>query len=170
MTPAINAAKRAGMHFRVLEYEHSPTAVSFGLEAAEKLGLSPDQVFKTLVVTDGKKLYVGVLPVSKQLNLKLMARALGLKRVTMADKQQVAVSTGYVVGGVSPIGQKKSLPTIIDSSAQTLNSINVSAGRRGLEIELSARDLQRLTSATFADIADFCSAYPPAAETDGDSD
>ena len=153
MTPAINAAKKAGIHFRVKEYEHSPAAESFGLEAAEKLGLSPDQVFKTLVVTDGKKLYVGVLPVSNQLNLKLMAKALGLKRVTMADKQQVAVSTGYVVGGVSPIGQKKSLPTIIDSSAQTLASINVSAGRRGLEIELSARDLQRLTSATFADIS-----------------
>ena len=153
MTPAINAAKRAGMHFRVLEYEHSPTAESFGLEAAEKLGLSPDQVFKTLIVTDGKKLYVGVLPVSSQLNLKLMAKALGLKRITMADKQQVAVSTGYVLGGVSPIGQKKSLPTIIDSSAQTLASINVSAGRRGLEIELRTRDLQRLTSATFADIS-----------------
>ena len=153
MTPAINAAKKAGIHFRVKEYEHSPAAESFGLEAAEKLGLSPDQVFKTLVVTDGKKLYVGVLPVSNQLNLKLMAKALGLKRVTMADKQQVAVSTGYVLGGVSPIGQKKSLPTIIDSSAQTLAGINVSAGRRGLEIELSARDLQRLTSATFADIS-----------------
>ena len=152
MTPAINAAKKAGIHFRVKEYEHSPAAESFGLEAAEKLGLSPDQVFKTLVVTDGKKLYVGVLPVSNQLNLKLMAKALGLKRVTMADKQKVAVSTGYVLGGVSPIGQKKSLPTIIDSSAQTLASINVSAGRRGLEIELSARDLQRLTNATFADI------------------
>ena len=152
MTPAINAAKKAGIHFRVKEYEHSPTVESFGLEAAEKLGLSPDQVFKTLVVTDGKKLYVGVLPVSNQLNLKLMAKALGLKRVTMADKQQVAASTGYVLGGVSPIGQKKLLPTIIDSSAQTLASINVSAGRRGLEIELSARDLQRLTSATFADI------------------
>ena len=153
MTPAINAAKKAGIHFRVKEYEYSPAAESFGLEAAEKLGLSPDQVFKTLVVTDGKKLYVGVLPVSNQLNLKLMAKALGLKRVTMADKQQVAVSTGYVLGGVSPIGQKKSLPTIIDSSAQTLAGINVSAGRRGLEIELSARDLQRLTSATFADIS-----------------
>ena len=152
MTPAINAAKKAGIHFRVKEYEHSPAAESFGLEAAEKLGLSPDQVFKTLVVTDGKKLYVGVLPVSNQLNLKLMAKALGLKRVTMADKQQIAASTGYVLGGVSPIGQKKSLPTIIDSSAQTLASINVSAGRRGLEIELSARDLQRLTNATFADI------------------
>ena len=152
MTPAINAAKKAGIHFRVKEYEHSPAAESFGLEAAEKLGLSPDQVFKTLVVTDGKKLYVGVLPVSNQLNLKLMAKALGLKRVTMADKQQVAASTGYVLGGVSPIGQKKLLPTIIDSSAQTLASINVSAGRRGLEIELSARDLQRLTNATFADI------------------
>ena len=153
MTPAINAAKKAGIHFRVKEYEHSPAAESFGRETAEKLGLSPDQVFKTLVVTDGKRLYVGVLPVSNQLNLKLMAKALGLKRVTMADEQQVAVSTGYVLGGVSPIGQKKSLPTIIDSSAQTLASINVSAGRRGLEIELSARDLQRLTSATFADIS-----------------
>lgn len=153
MTPAINAAKEAGIQFRVQGYKHSPTAESFGLEAAEKLGLSPDQVFKTLVVTDGKKFYVGVLPVSNQLNLKLMAKALGLKRITMADKQQVAVSTGYVLGGVSPIGQKKSLPTIIDSSAQTLASINVSAGRRGLEIELSAQDLQRLTSATFADIS-----------------
>ena len=153
MTPAINAAKKAGIHFRVKEYEHSPAAESFGREAAEKLGLSPDQVFKTLVVTDGKKLYVGLLPVSNQLNLKLMAKALGLKRVRMADKQQVAVSTGYVLGGVSPIGQKKSLPTIIDTSAQTLASINVSAGRRGLEIELSGRDLQRLTSATFADIS-----------------
>ena len=153
MTPAIDAAKKAGIHFRVKEYEHSPTAEFFGLEAAEKLGLSREQVFKTLIVTDGKNLYVAVLPVSNQLNLKLMAKALGLKKIMLADKQQVAASTGYVLGGVSPIGQKKSLPTIIDSSAQNLESINVSAGRRGLEIELSAQDLQRLISAKFVDIS-----------------
>lgn len=153
MTPAIDAAKRAGVDFRVQEYESSQTPESFGKEAAEKLGLSPDRVFKTLIVTDGKNLYVGVLPVSNHLNLKLMAKALGLKRIKMADKQQVTASTGYVLGGVSPIGQKKILPTIIDSSAQKLASINVSAGRRGLEIELSALDLQRLTSARFADLS-----------------
>lgn len=153
MTPAVNAAKRAGIRFRVHEYEHVKTAESFGREAAERLGLSPDRVFKTLIVTDGKDLYAGVLPVSNQLNLKLMAKALGLKRIKMVDKQQVAASTGYVLGGVSPIGLKKLLSTIIDSSAQTLTSINVSAGRRGLEIELSALDLQRLTSARFADLS-----------------
>jgi len=153
MTPAIDAAKRAGIHFRVQEYKRSQTPESFGKEAAERLGLSPDRVFKTLIVTDGKNLYVGVLPVSNQLNLKLMAKALGLKKIKMVDRQQVAASTGYVLGGVSPIGQKKLLPTIIDSSAQTLTSINVSAGRRGLEIELNVLDLQRLTRARFADLS-----------------
>lgn len=155
MTPAIDAAQKAGIPFRVDEYEHSPATKSFGLEAAQKLGLSPDRVFKTLVVTDGKHLYVGVLPVSNQLNLKLMAKALGVKKIAMADKHQVAVSTGYVLGGVSPIGQKKSLPTIIDSSAHKMASIHVSAGRRGLEIELNVEDLQRLTNARFADLGLF---------------
>ena len=153
MTPAIDAIKKADIHFQVKEFEHLLTTGSSGLEVAEKLGLSPDRVFKTLIVTDGENLYVGILPVSNQLNLKLMAKALGVKKIMMADKQQVTVSTGYVLGGVSPIGQKKSLPTIIDSSAQTSACINVSAGRRGLEIELSAQDLQRLTGATFADIS-----------------
>lgn len=153
MTPAINSARKAKIAYTVHEYDHDASAESYGHEAAEKLGIDPERVFKTLVVTDSSNLFVGVVPVSMQLNLKLMARAVGVKKVSMADAKKVETTTGYVLGGVSPIAQKKRLKTVIDSSAQDFETINVSAGKRGLEIELSANDLQQLTSAQFAEIS-----------------
>jgi len=153
MTPAINSARKAQIDFKVHEYNHDAEADSYGLEAAHKLGVPEHRVFKTLVVTDGQKdLFVGVVPVSTQLNLKLMAKVVGVKKVIMADARKVESTTGYVLGGVSPVGQKKRLKTVIDSSAENFETIYVSAGRRGLEIELSANDLQKLTNARFAEI------------------
>ena len=154
MTPAINSAKRAKIQFQLHEYEHDPAADSFGKEAALKLGVAPERLFKTLVVAlDNKNLAVAVVPVSTQLNLKLFAKAIGAKKVTMAEKKAVENSTGYVLGGVSPLGQKKRLRTIIDASAQDFETIYVSAGRRGLQVELSAEDLSSLTGAAFEEIA-----------------
>tara|TARA_Y100001001_G_scaffold149673_2_gene159688 strand:+ start:3151 stop:3621 length:471 start_codon:yes stop_codon:yes gene_type:complete len=151
MTPAILAAQRAKVAFTVHEYEHDPAAESYGNEAVEKTGANPDQVFKTLVVSlDGKDLAVAVVPVSAMLSLKLIARAAGAKKAAMADKQLVQRTTGYVLGGVSPLGQKKRLKTFIDDSARNFATLFVSAGKRGLEIELAPDDLARLTGATFA--------------------
>lgn len=151
MTPAIDLAKQQGIHYRLHQYQHDAAAASYGLEAAEKLALPPERVFKTLVVQlDAKQLAVAVLPVNQQLNMKLMAKALGAKKAEMANANDVMRSTGYVLGGVSPLGQKKRLPTVIDSSAQQFSSIYVSAGRRGLEIELSAGDLCQLLGGCFA--------------------
>ena len=151
MTPGILAAQRARVAFTVHEYEHDPAAESYGNEAVEKTGANPDQVFKTLVVSlDGKDLAVAVVPVSAMLSLKLIARAAGAKKAAMADKQLVQRTTGYVLGGVSPLGQKKRLKTFIDQSAENFETIFVSAGKRGLEIELAPEDLARLTGATFA--------------------
>jgi len=149
MTPGINAAKHANIAFEVHEYPHDPSAVSFGLEAAQKLGVSPARVFKTLVVDLGGRLAVAVLPVEASLSMKHIARALGAKKAEMAQPQLVERSTGYVLGGVSPLGQKKRLATCIDSSAQLHSSIYISAGKRGLEIELAPDDLAQLTSAQF---------------------
>ncbi|HBM49867.1 MAG TPA: Cys-tRNA(Pro) deacylase [Marinobacter sp.] len=151
MTPGILAAQRAKVAFTVHEYEHDPAAESYGNEAVEKTGANPDQVFKTLVVSlDGKDLAVAVVPVSAMLSLKLIARAAGAKKAAMADKQLVQRTTGYVLGGVSPLGQKKQLKTFIDDSARNFATLFVSAGKRGLEIELAPEDLARLTGATFA--------------------
>ncbi|GAB58022.1 Cys-tRNA(Pro) deacylase [Rheinheimera nanhaiensis] len=151
MTPAIELAKQQGIAYTVHHYQHNPASVSYGLEAAEKLGVNPAQVFKTLVVQlDTKQLAVAVLPVSQQLSMKLLARALGAKKAEMANAADVMRSTGYVLGGVSPLGQKKLLPTIIDNSAQQFASIYISAGKRGLEIELAAEDLRRLLDAQLA--------------------
>ena len=153
MTPAINIAKRAEIVYQLHDYEHSPDSVSYGLEAAEKLGQDPNQVFKTLVIQwEGGKLAVGIVPVCTTLNLKQMAKALGAKKAAMANRFDVEKSTGYVMGGVSPLGQKKTLPTVIDESALTFTTIYVSAGKRGLEIELSPKDLTRLTDAIVAPI------------------
>jgi len=153
MTPAIKTAKKNKISHQIHEYSHDATSESYGLEAAEKMGVPVQRVFKTLVVVLGnKELAVGVLPVSFQLSMKLIAKALGAKKATMADKTDVQRSTGYVLGGVSPLGQKKQLKTVIDASAQNHATIYVSAGRRGLEIELNPADLTNLTRAILADI------------------
>jgi Cys-tRNA(Pro)/Cys-tRNA(Cys) deacylase len=153
MTPAILAARKAKIAHQVHEYTHDPTSESYGAEAAEKLGLAEDRVFKTLVVSVGTgELVVGVVPVSSMLNLKALAKILGAKKAAMAKPADVERVTGYVLGGVSPLGQKKRLKTIIDASARTFPTIYVSAGRRGLQIELDPEDLTRLTGGRFAEI------------------
>ena len=153
MTPAIQLARKAKIAHRIHEYEHDTNHASYGLEAAEKMGIGAERVFKTLVVsTDNGKLAVGVLPVSQQLSMKAFAKAVGAKKVEMADAADVQRSTGYVLGGVSPLGQKKRLPTLIDDSAQTFDTVFVSAGRRGLEIELKPADLLQLTAASYAPV------------------
>lgn len=154
MTPAINTARKAKVDFKIHEYSHDPRADSYGQEAAEKLGADPDQVFKTLVVSmdsseDSKDLGVAVLPVSCQLNLKLFARAMGVKKAAMADKKGVEKTTGYVLGGVSPLGQKKKLSTVVHETAKNFKTIFVSAGKRGLDIELTPDDLVKLTKGKF---------------------
>ena len=151
-TPATVALTAAGVSFTQHTYEHDPTARSFGLEAAEVLGLPPEQVFKTLLVDTGAGLAVAVVPVAGQLDLKAMASALGVKRVTMADPAAAQRSSGYVVGGISPIGQKRALPTVVDESAELFEVIYVSGGRRGLDLGLSPTDLVRVTGAIVADI------------------
>lgn len=155
MTPAINAAKKAKLNFFVHEYEHDAAAESYGEEAALALGIHPEQVFKTLLVSingDNKKLAVAVVPVSGQLDLKAMANALKAKKVAMANPQDAERATGYVVGGISPLGQKKRLPMVVDNSAAEYTSIFMSAGRRGLEIEMASDDLLKLTQAIYAPI------------------
>jgi Cys-tRNA(Pro)/Cys-tRNA(Cys) deacylase len=155
MTPGINVAKKAGIKFGLHEYSHDPGHESYGLEAAEKMGVEPARVFKTLIVaTETRELLVGVVPVSAMLNMKQIAKAAGVKKAVMAAAADVQRSSGYVLGGVSPLGQKKSLRTFIDNSAQNFGSVFVSAGRRGLEIELAASDLAALTRGCFAAIAD----------------
>ncbi len=151
MTPGINLARQRKVAHQVHEYSHDPASESYGLEAAEKLGVAPERVFKTLVVSlDGRELAVGVVPVAQKLNMKLMARSLGAKKAAMAESAAVERSTGYVLGGVSPLGQKKRLRTVIDSSAQGQQTILVSAGRRGLEIELAPGDLCALVGGSFS--------------------
>ncbi len=150
MTPAIETARRCGIPFHLHEYDHDPRAESYGEEAAVKLGVDPERVFKTLVVArDDGELAVAVLPVSSQLDLKRFAKALGAKKAAMADGKVVEKATGYVLGGVSPIGQKKALRTVIDVSAKGHGTILVSAGKRGLQIELAPEDLCALTDGVF---------------------
>lgn len=153
MTPGINAARQANIFYKVHEYRHDSNNRAYGNEAAGKLGVPEQQVFKTLVVSlGGEELAVGVVPVSAMLNMKLMAKATGAKKAEMANQADVERSTGYILGGVSPLGQKKKLKTIIDSSAKQFDTIYVSAGRRGLEIELRPDDLAALTNGMFAEI------------------
>ncbi len=151
-TPATVALTAAGVAFTQHTYEHNPSARSFGLEAAEVLGLPPEQVFKTLLVDTGDGLAVAVVPVTGQLDLKAMAAAVGAKRVAMADPAAAQRSSGFVVGGISPIGQKRALPTVVDESAELFDVVYVSGGRRGLDLGLSPTDLVRITGATVADI------------------
>lgn len=153
MTPAINYAKKLKIPIIIHKYKHESRTQSYGLEAVEKLGLNPEQVFKTLVVQlDDGEFAVAIVPVAKKLNLKLLAKVCGSKKATMADKTMVQNTTGYVLGGVSPLGQKKPLKTVIDSSAADCKNIFVSAGRRGLELELSPRKLLEGTNGSFHSI------------------
>lgn len=153
MTPGINEVRRAAVTHTIHEYEHDPASESYGTEAAEKTSVAPDRVFKTLVVAiDGTTLVVAVVPVTTRLNMKRIARAAGGKKAAMADRQAVERTTGYVLGGVSPLGQKKKLKTFIDESALGFGTIFVSGGRRGLEIELAPEDLASLTGASFAQL------------------
>jgi Cys-tRNA(Pro)/Cys-tRNA(Cys) deacylase len=147
-TPATVAAERAGISFTVHEYAHDPKAPSYGLEAAEQLGVDPARVFKTLVADVDGTLTVAIVPVAAQLDLK----ALG-KRAALADTRVAERTTGYVAGGISPLGQRRRLPTVLDDSALAFETIHVSAGRRGLELELAPNDLVALTGARVAPIA-----------------
>lgn len=153
VTPAIRALEAAGVPFTLHEYEHDPSARSFGLEAAEALGVDPDQVFKTLLVTADGAQAVGIVPVTCSLSLKAMGAALGRKRVEMCDPAVAQRVTGYVLGGISPFGQKKRLPTVIDETCELYDTIYVSGGRRGLDLGVAPADLVRLLDATVADIA-----------------
>jgi Cys-tRNA(Pro)/Cys-tRNA(Cys) deacylase len=153
VTPAVVALQRAKMPFVIREYEHDPAAQSYGMEAAEKLGLDPAAVFKTLVASVDGKLTVAIVPVARSLDLKALAAAAGGKRAAMADIGEAERATGYVAGGISPLGQRKRLPTVIDESAMGLERMYVSGGRRGLDIELAPADLRTLTQAKVAPIA-----------------
>lgn len=154
MTPGIHEAKQAKIAYTIHEYAHDPSCESYGVEAASRLGVSENRVFKTLVVEYGSNQFaVGVIPVSSLLNMKLIAKAIGAKKASMATAIDVERVTGYVLGGVSPIGQKKRLKTVIDSSAIEHQTIYVSAGRRGLEIELKPQDLALLTNAKIESIS-----------------
>ncbi|NOI16136.1 Cys-tRNA(Pro) deacylase [Vibrio hepatarius] len=155
MTPAINLAKKKKIAHTIHQYEHDPRADSYGLEAAQVLGQDPSQVFKTLLFCmngEAKSLAVAVIPVDQKLNLKLAAKAAKAKKADMADPDIAQKTTGYVVGGISPLGQKKVLPTFIHQSALDKATICVSAGKRGLEIELAPRDLAALTRGQFAEL------------------
>jgi Cys-tRNA(Pro)/Cys-tRNA(Cys) deacylase len=158
MTPAIKLAKKNKVIHTVHEYSHDASAVSsgesYGQEAASKMGVAPEKVFKTLVVMlETKELVVAIIPVSSMLSMKHIAKAAKAKKAVMANKQDVERSTGYVLGGVSPLGQKKRLRSFIDASAEGFTSVFVSAGKRGLEIELNPVDLAQLLSAHFIELS-----------------
>lgn len=156
-TPATSLLDARGITYVVHGYTHDPAAVSFGLEAAEALGVAPGLVYKTLLVNTGGSgahaLAVGVVPVNRSLDLKAMAHALGMKKVELADPAVAERRTGYVVGGISPLGQRNPSRTVIDSSALTHATVFVSGGRRGLDLELAPADLIALTDAECAPIA-----------------
>ena len=154
MTPAVDLVRRSGVAHEVLEYEHDPATPSYALEAAQALGIEPASVYKTLVASlaDGR-LAVAIVPSERQLDLKALAACTGAKRAAMAEARAAERATGYVLGGISPFGQKRRLPTVLDGSALGLERIYVSGGRRGLEIGLAPADLVSLTGAEVADIA-----------------
>ncbi|MGF1773727.1 Cys-tRNA(Pro) deacylase [Vibrio wakamikoensis] len=157
MTPAINLTKKKKITHTVHQYDHDPRHESYGLEAVEALGQDPATVFKTLLFAingEPKNLAVAIIPVTEKLNLKLAAKAAGGKKADMADKDIAQKTTGYVLGGISPLGQKKALPTFIHSSAESLEAMCVSAGKRGLEIELAPTDLAALTRAKFVNLCE----------------
>lgn len=151
-TPATSALTAAGVAFTVHEYPHDPRAESYGTEAAEAMGIDPGRVFKTLFVDLDGALVVGVVPVVGQLDLKAIARALEGRKAAMADPKAAERATGYVIGGISPLGQRKAHPTVVDDSALIHATVFVSAGRRGMEVEVSPAELVRLTAARVATI------------------
>lgn len=156
-TPAITALRRAGVEHTLHAYAHDAAAhargLAYGIEAAEALGVEPERVFKTLLAEVDGALTVAIVPVLAQVDLKALATARGGKRAAMADPTVAERATGYVVGGISPLGQRRALPTVIDDSAEDQPTILVSAGRRGLDVELAPADLARLTGARVAPIA-----------------
>ncbi len=155
MTPACNLLKKLKIPFSIHEYEHDPSCTNFGLEAAEKLNLPMESVFKTLLITDEKQFFVAIIPVTHTMSLKKAAHAFGLKKVRMAKPEEAERITGYLVGGISPIGQKKVLKTALDASAKSLEKIYVSGGKRGLDVGLVPNDLLlAIHSADYFDLID----------------
>jgi Cys-tRNA(Pro)/Cys-tRNA(Cys) deacylase len=153
MTPAINLLRKLGITHSVLSYHHDTAAESYGGEAVQQLGLDPAQVFKTLLVsTETHELLVAIVPVSGMLDLKALAEAAGCRKCEMANAEAAQRATGYLVGGISPLGQKKKHRTFLDASARALPALHVSAGRRGLEVALAPADLRALTDAAYAEI------------------
>ena len=152
-TPATVALTRAGVPFTPRPYDHDPRAASYGLEAAAALGVAPERVYKTLMARVDGALAVALVPVAGRLDLKALARALGAKAAAMADAAEAERATGYVVGGISPIGQRRAHPTVVDASALVHPTVLVSGGRRGLDVELAPADLVRVTGAVTAPIA-----------------
>lgn len=155
MTPAVKLLQKLKVDFQLHEYQHEPSALSYGLEAAEKLAVDPQRVFKTLVIqSESGELWVTIVPVCQQLSLKKAAKAAGCKKMQMANKQLVEKTTGYLVGGVSPFAQKKRLQTLLDLSALSEHSIFVSGGKRGLEIEILATQLSHILNAIECSLVD----------------
>ena len=152
-TPATVALTEAGVAYTTHTYEHDPAAASYGLEAAQVLGLPPEQVFKTLLADVHGELVVGIVPVGGKLDLKALAAAVGGKKAEMADPRAAERSTGYVVGGISPLGQRTALRTVLDETAILFDTVYVSGGRRGFDLGLSPDDLLSLTGGITADIA-----------------
>ena len=153
MTPAVLALRAAGVTHTLREYDHDPRSASFGLEAAHELGLDPDRVYKTLMASADGALVVGIVPVSGRLDLKALARAVGAAKATMAEVRDAERATGYVAGGISPFGQKRAHPTVVDESVELWDTVFVSGGRRGLDVEIAPADLVEVTGAIVADIS-----------------
>jgi Cys-tRNA(Pro)/Cys-tRNA(Cys) deacylase len=157
MTPAVLALRAAGVALTTHEYAHDPRlqekGQSFGLEAAELLGLDPDRVHKTLMAKADDSLVVAVVPVSGRLDLKALARAVGASKAAMANVREAERATGYVAGGISPFGQKRAHRTVVDETVELWDTVYVSGGRRGLDVEIAPADLVEVTGAIVADIS-----------------